>query len=132
MTLGQSEEMTLTLNTHLLLSTHLAVCIDLCSRHRRQKFPKIYCFHFFLQKRPSSKIDIAVKQVNVNPGSPFEQTIMGWSPRSHIPSFVEIGPMVLEKMIFEGVLTCIGMAAILGQGQVMTLTFSCLHLPTFR
>ena len=27
--------------------------------------------------------------------------MMGWSPRCYIPSVVEIGPMVLEKKIFE-------------------------------
>ena len=28
--------------------------------------------------------------------------MMGWSPRCYIPSFVKIGPPVLEKKIFEG------------------------------
>ena len=31
------------------------------------------------------------------------KTMMGWSPQCYIPSFVEIGPSVLEK-IFEGLL----------------------------
>ena len=31
----------------------------------------------------------------------------------YIPSFVEIGPLVLEKKIFEGVLPYMGVAAIL-------------------
>ena len=31
--------------------------------------------------------------------------MMGWSPRYYIPSFVEIGPPVLEKKIFEAVFT---------------------------
>ena len=39
--------------------------------------------------------------VKVNPGSSFVQTMMGRSPRCYIPSFVEIGPPVPEK-IFEG------------------------------
>ena len=30
-----------------------------------------------------------------------EQTMMGWSPRCYIPSFVEIGPPVPEKKSFE-------------------------------
>ena len=30
--------------------------------------------------------------------------MMGWSPRCYIPSFVEIGPPVQEKKIFEGFL----------------------------
>ena len=36
MTLDQSQEMTSTLNTHILLFTHLVVCIYLCSGHRLQ------------------------------------------------------------------------------------------------
>ena len=32
------------------------------------------------------------------------QTMMGRSPRLYIPSFVEIGPPVPEKKIFEGFL----------------------------
>ena len=39
--------------------------------------------------------------------------MMGRSPRCYIPSFVKIGPPVLEKKIFEGFLTYMGMAAIL-------------------
>ena len=38
--------------------------------------------------------------------------MMGWSPRCYIPSFLEIGPPVLEKM-FEGFLPYMGVAAIL-------------------
>ena len=44
--------------------------------------------------------------------SSFEQTMMGWSPRCYIPSFVEIGWPVPEK-IFEGFLPYMGVAAIL-------------------
>ena len=39
--------------------------------------------------------------------------MMGWSPRSYIPSFVEIGLPVTEKKIFKGFLPYMGMAAIL-------------------
>ena len=39
--------------------------------------------------------------------------MMGWSPRCYIPSFVEIGPPVPEKKIFEGFLSDMGVAAIL-------------------
>ena len=39
-------------------------------------------------------------------------TMMGRSPRCYIPSFMEICPLVPEKM-FEGVLPNMGMAAIL-------------------
>ena len=46
----------------------------------------------------------------VTRGSSFEQTMMGWSPRCYIPSFVEINPPVPEK-IFEGFLPYMGMAA---------------------
>ena len=38
----------------------------------------------------------------VTPGTSFEQTTKGWSPRCHIPSFVKISPPFLEKKIFEG------------------------------
>ena len=38
---------------------------------------------------------------------------MGWSPQYYIPSFVEIGPLVLEKKIFEGFLPYMSIAAIL-------------------
>ena len=40
----------------------------------------------------------------------FEQTKMGWSPKYCIPSFVEIGPPVPEKEIFEGILPYMGVA----------------------
>ena len=36
------------------------------------------------------------------PGSLFEQTMVGWSPRCYIPSFVKIGPPVPEKKILKG------------------------------
>ena len=39
--------------------------------------------------------------------------MMGWSPQYYIPSFVEIGPRVPEKKIFEGFLPYMGVAAIL-------------------
>ena len=61
---------------------------------------KIQCFHFSHRKAYVTKFDIAVKYVKVTQGSSFEQTLMGWSPRSYIPSFVEIGPPVPEKKIF--------------------------------
>ena len=41
------------------------------------------------------------------------QTMMGWSPKSYIPSFVEIGQPVPKKNIFKGFLPYMGMAAIL-------------------
>ena len=51
MTLGQSQEMTLTLNTHILLSTHLVVCIYLCSGHRLEYFPKNPLFSLFPKEK---------------------------------------------------------------------------------
>ena len=39
--------------------------------------------------------------------------MIGWSPRCYIPSFVEIGLLVLEKKIFKGFLPYMGIAAIL-------------------
>ena len=38
--------------------------------------------------------------------SSFEQTVMKWSPQFYITSFVEIGPLVPEKKIFEVFLHC--------------------------
>ena len=58
-------------------------------------------FTFSHRKAYVTKFDLAVKKGKVTPGSSFEQTMMSWSPRCYIPSFVEIGPPVLEK-IFEG------------------------------
>ena len=49
-----------------------------------------------------TQFDLVVKKVKFTPGSSFVQTMMGRSPRLYIPSFVEIGPSVLEKKICEG------------------------------
>ena len=43
----------------------------------------------------------------------MEQTMMGWSPRCYIPSFMEISLLVPEKKIFKGFLPHMGMAAIM-------------------
>ena len=59
-------------------------------------------FTFSHRKAYVTKFDLAVKKVKATPGSSFEQSMMGWSPRCYIPSFVKIGPPVLEKKIFEG------------------------------
>ena len=58
-----------------------------------------------------SKIDLGVKYVKVILMSSFDQTMMGWSSRCYIPSFVEIGPPDLE--IFEGFLPYMSLAVIL-------------------
>ena len=47
--------------------------------------------------------------------------MMGWSPRCNILSFVEIGPVVPEK-VFEGFLPCMGLATIL----IMFINFHLL------
>ena len=59
-------------------------------------------FTFSHRKAYVTKFDLAVKWVKVTPGSSFEQTMIGWSPRCYIPSFVKIGLPVVEKKIFEG------------------------------
>ena len=73
---------------------------------------QLYNFTISHRKAEVTKFDLAVKQVKVTGGSSFEQTMMGWSPQCYIPSFVEIGPPVPEK-IFKGILPYVGMAAIL-------------------
>ena len=72
-------------------------------------------FTFSHVKAYVSKIDLAVKKVKVKviPRSSFAQTVMGWSPRCYIPSFMEISTLVLEKKIFERFLPYKGVAAIL-------------------
>ena len=59
------------------------------------------------------KFDLAVKKAKVNPGKSFEQFMMGLSPKCYIPSFMESGPLVPEKKIFEGILPYMAMTAIL-------------------
>ena len=57
--------------------------------------------------------------------------MMGRSPRCFIPSFVNIGPPVLEK-IFEGFLPYMGMAAILVMGPASChQIFISLYLKAF-
>ena len=55
----------------------------------------------------------------------------GWSPLCYIPSFVEIGLPVPEK-IFDGVLPYVGMAAILVMGPASCYQiFVSLYLKAF-
>ena len=56
--------------------------------------------------------------------SSFEQTMMGWSPRCYIPSFVKIGLPVLEK-ISEGFFTIYGHGGHLG--HVTSIMSSDFH-----
>ena len=65
-----------------------------------------------MEKSQVTKFDFAVKWVKVTPGSSFEQTMMDRSPQCYMPSFVEIGLPVPEK-ILEGFSPYMGVAAIL-------------------
>ena len=87
---------------------------------------KFTVFTFSHRKAKVTKFDLALKQVKVTQGSSFEQTMMGWSHRCYIPSFVEIGLLVREKKIFKGFLPYVGMAAILvDQQHVIRFSFPC-------
>ena len=48
--------------------------------------------------------------------------MMDWSPRCYIPSFMKIGPPVLEKKIFLKVFTIYGHGGHLGQVTRIMLT----------
>ena len=58
----------------------------------------------------------------VTPGSSFEQTMMGWSPRCYIPSFMKIGLPVLEKKILKVFLFIYGRGGHLGHVTQMPRT----------
>ena len=62
-----------------IILTQLVVCNYQLSGHRLKQFLKIPVFTFSHRKPLIMKIDLAVKKVKVNPGSSFEQTMMGWS-----------------------------------------------------
>ena len=58
--------------------------------------------------------------------------MMGWSPRYYIRSFMEIGPPVPEKKIFERVLTIYGRGSHLGHvTSIMSSDFHLLYLKAF-
>ena len=59
---------------------------------------KYTVFTFSHRNAYVTKFDLGINQVKVNPGSSFIQTMMGWSTRCYIPSFVKIGPPVPEKI----------------------------------
>ena len=62
----------------------------------------------------------------------FEQTMMGWSPRFYIQSFVEIGLSVPEK-IFKGVFTICEHGGHLGhRTSIMTPDFHFLVPESFH
>ena len=104
MTLDSDQEMTLTLINCIHL---LVVCF--CQAAIVSKISVVFTFI----QAYVSKTDLAVQLVKVIPGSSFEQTVMGCSPRYYIPSFVKISQPVLEKKISEGILPYMGVAAIL-------------------
>ena len=62
----------------------------------------------------------------VTRGSSFEQTMMGWSSRCYIPSFLEIGLPVPEKKILKGFTIC-GHGGHLGHGT--SIMSSDFHFP---
>ena len=68
----------------------------------------------------------------VTPGSSFVQTMMGWSPRCYIPSFVEICLLVPEKKIYEGFFTIYGRGGHLGHvTSIISSGFISLYLKAF-
>ena len=58
--------------------------------------------------------------------------MMVWSPGCYIPSYLEIGPQVLEKKIFEGFFTIYGCGGHLGHvTSIMSSELITLHLKAF-
>ena len=96
-----------TFNTHISLLTKFAIVYE-----------KSTVLHVFLYKSLGYKIRPCREIGQGQPGSSFEQTMIGRNSHRHmechIPRFIETGPLVLEK-IFEGFLpyTGMGMAAIM-------------------
>ena len=59
--------------------------------------------------------------------------MMGWSPNSYIPSFVEIGLPVTEKKIFKRVFTIYGHGGHLGHvTSIISSGFHFLVLESFH
>ena len=56
-------------------------------------------FSLFVEKPDFTKF--VIKQVKVNPGSYFEQTIMGQIPKCYIPAILEVCPLVPAKKNFK-------------------------------
>ena len=106
MTLGQDQEMTLTLINYISSLTPLHVATFKSQAAIVSKISIVFAFPHV--KAYVSKIDLAVKYVKVILGSSFEQTMMGWSPRWYLPNLVEISLPVLEKKIFEEFLPYMG------------------------
>ena len=75
---------------------------------------KLLCiFTFFAYKFLCDQIWPWPKICQGHPRSSFMQFMMGPRPRCYIPSFMQIGPAVPEKKIFERFLSYMGMVAIL-------------------
>ena len=66
-----------------------------------------------MEKPKLQNLTLPLKKFKVNPGSSLEQTMMRLSSKCYIPSFVEIGPPVPKKKIFEKFLSYMGVAATL-------------------
>ena len=58
--------------------------------------------------------------------------MMGWIPGCYIPSYVEIGPPVLEKKIFEGFLPYMGVVALGHVTSIMSSDFLFLVPESFH
>ena len=98
--------------SHTFFFTQI-VCIYQFSGHRLLYFLKNPLFSLLPVENPKLPNYIFLEKVKVNPGSLFEQTVMGWSPKCYTPTLKEIGPTVPEKKIFEGFIPYMGVAAIL-------------------
>ena len=114
MTLGQSQEMTLTFNTHTTFINSIS-CLHLPTFRSQAALlsEKSTVFTFSYRKPQVTKFYLVIKKVKVNQGPSFEQTMLGWSHKGYIRSFVEISPPIPEKKNFEGFLPYMGVAAIL-------------------
>ena len=94
---------------------HNIYYLGLSSEHR---CPLGYLLPFPIEKLPNLTLlknrprSLQGHQL-ITPGSSVEQTIMGRSPKFHMPSVVEICPPVPEKKTFEEFLPYMGVAAIL-------------------
>ena len=58
--------------------------------------------------------------------------MIGWSRQGYIPSFVEIGPPVLEKKIFEGFLPYMGAGHFGPVTSIMLINFHFLVPESFH
>ena len=76
---GQGQEMTLTFHTFI----NSISCLHLPTFKSQAAIvsEKYDNFNFSYRDALVTKFDLAIKKVKINPGSSFEQTMMGWSPR---------------------------------------------------